>query len=274
MANDAKWWELRCIAAEDEARKQREELATLRLIVTEKFARDIEVAVRPEDAADVAKWARNPGAVRELLSYTPTVGPMRDDEPAIEMCARCGAEDGQVHNVVAFRLVEVAGATSHTIATPCPVATAWRALGDPRGQADIERAHEEALREQERRGGGVVWIDELQDLTPAQLQALDRLPYTAPRPRPWDVRVFSTSESVVAIAPPVAHEHQTNGTAIPPRPFRLASESEQAARERTSATPMLDRIFTHQSRTASDARGIDAVWEDAHYEGGYISRAM
>ena len=37
---------------------------------------------------------------------------------------------------------------AHGAATsPCVIAAAWRDLGDPRGAADIERAHEEALRE-------------------------------------------------------------------------------------------------------------------------------
>lgn len=73
-------------------------------------------SILPEkDAADVVRWAAHPEAVRELLE-------------------RAGYEAGE---------------------SPTDrrrVAAAWRALGDPRGAADIERAHEEALAEENRRG--------------------------------------------------------------------------------------------------------------------------
>ena len=46
----------------------RAELDALRLIVTEKFA-GADMYVKPEDAADLAKWAAHPEAVRELLKH-------------------------------------------------------------------------------------------------------------------------------------------------------------------------------------------------------------
>ena len=84
------------------------------------------------DDSEQVRWLLNPGAVRELLSHTP--GQIDDDS----YCPSCGVGLYESHGVTAPR--------GH-----CPVAAAWRALGDPRGAADIERAHEEALREQANR---------------------------------------------------------------------------------------------------------------------------
>lgn len=82
---------------------------------------------------DVARWVENPGAVR-LLVALPHYAPN-------ETCRDCGADVDESH-----------GQTFDHPRNPqwCRIAAAWRALGDPRGQADIERAHEEALRQNVR----------------------------------------------------------------------------------------------------------------------------
>ena len=123
----------RCGAERDEALR---ELAALRLIVTEKFA-GADMHVKPEDAADVAKWAANPGAVRELLKHTPQEALFAE---SIE-CPACDALQDEAHGITPV------GIGPDWPQRPCPIAAAWRALGDPRGAQDIERAHEEALRE-------------------------------------------------------------------------------------------------------------------------------
>ena len=85
---------------------------------------------------DVARWVENPDAVRELLKHEPTYADFND-----RTCPCCGVGDGEAHR---------RGELPHD--EHCRIAAAWRALGDPRGAADIERAHEEALRE--NRGPG------------------------------------------------------------------------------------------------------------------------
>lgn len=128
MSGDSPERSLRSIAdLAQELAELRAERDALRLIVTEKFA-GADLYVKPEDAADVAKWVANVQHVRELLKHEPMTGP----ELGIQ-CADCLARADQSHH------------------RDCLVAAAWRALGDPHGQADIERAHEEALPEQARR---------------------------------------------------------------------------------------------------------------------------
>lgn len=102
------------------------ELAALRIIASDHLAGS-NLTVKPEDAADVVKWAANPGAVRELLKWAPMYG-----------------YDGQCPSCA-----EQTERTSHR--RDCSLIAAWRALGDPRGAADIERAHEEANAEHARR---------------------------------------------------------------------------------------------------------------------------
>ncbi len=80
---------------------------------------------------DMAKWVEQPDAVRMLLD----VSPFGDGE----RCESCQCDAGESHQT------NWVGADQ--IPTHCAVAEAWRALGDPRGAADIERAHEEALRQ-------------------------------------------------------------------------------------------------------------------------------
>lgn len=78
---------------------------------------------------DMLKWLEQPEAVRELLKHEP----MTDiDQP---QCPGCGVVFGQgeAHRRTGYGTGE------------CPVATAWRALGDPRGAEDIERAWQEAI---------------------------------------------------------------------------------------------------------------------------------
>lgn len=82
---------------------------------------------------DVARWVEHPEAVRELLSHAPTsYGGER-----CEVCDTAFMEESHYRT--------------------CSVAAAWRALGDPRGAADVERAHEEALREYTRRAATAVF---------------------------------------------------------------------------------------------------------------------
>lgn len=106
-----------------------------------------------ELAPEVAKWVEHPEAVRELLDFDP-------------VSARGGAEEEFCPACDVHLTTESHGASKRN--EHCPVAAAWRALGDPRGAADIERAHEEALREQAGRrsvivstprGSGHGWID-------------------------------------------------------------------------------------------------------------------
>lgn len=87
-----------------------------------------------QDAADVMRWAQHPEAVRELLLHDP----LMFEHDAAGVCPRCDAVMGEAHNLTSR--VERTG-----LRFSCPVAAAWRALSDPRGAADVERAHEEAL---------------------------------------------------------------------------------------------------------------------------------
>lgn len=129
-------------ALQRENKTLKAELAVLRVIVTEKFARELEVAAQPDDAAEVLRWATNPGAVRELLKHTPAYAP----EDLVCPASECVTEHGR---------------WPHT--RQCPIASAWRALGDPRGAADIELAHDQALIEDE-----IHEIALRQDLTESQ----------------------------------------------------------------------------------------------------------
>ena len=88
---------------------------------------------------DVLRWVRNPDAVRALLK----------DPPA----DRNGECPGSIEYDDASRDVRgfaCGGSEYDSHRRDCPIAAAWRALGDPRGAADIENAHEEALREHSR----------------------------------------------------------------------------------------------------------------------------
>lgn len=75
---------------------------------------------------DVLAWLARPDAVRTLLKLNVYAG-------FGEVCQECGEGAGDAH------------------LRTCPIAAAWRALGDPRGQADIECAREEAEWEDRRR---------------------------------------------------------------------------------------------------------------------------
>lgn len=125
MAVDPKDFEtkdMRIERMERELRVVNAERDALRVIASDYLA-ESHLIVKPEDAADVATWAANPDAVRELLRHAPLT-----DEYDVLVCAACTAQAEEAH----FR--------------DCAIAAAWRALGDPRGAQDIERAHEEALR--------------------------------------------------------------------------------------------------------------------------------
>lgn len=202
----------------EEIAKLHSELRTLRLIVTEKFA-GADLYVKPEDAADLAKWAANPQHVRELLKLDPYRPAMIDGADG-EYCWACYATDSAAHHPT------------------CAVAAAWRALGDPRGAEDIERAHEEALREQARR---VVVFDETVNFNAAQ----------------WEALRDATNPFVQAGR---AAFHQTGGTSLPERPFRLASESQAAAqaRELEAARELNHELLGRLGAAINDRDGVRA----------------
>ena len=80
---------------------------------------------------ELAEDAAQARAVRELLRHSPVSTEDYTGNEWESICADCNENvDSRGH------------------LQRCAVAAAWRALGDPRGAADIERAHEEALREQ------------------------------------------------------------------------------------------------------------------------------
>ena len=78
------------------------------------------------DDSEQVRWLLHPEAVRILLKATPA-SPCGDREET--RCWWCH-----------FHFLDEAHSRT------CVGAAAWRDLGDPRGAADIERAHEEALR--------------------------------------------------------------------------------------------------------------------------------
>lgn len=76
---------------------------------------------------DMLRWLRHPEAVRALLKDPPAD---RNGE-----CPSTGTATGN----------KCWGDSFSPHIQDCAVAAAWRTLGDPRGQADIENAHDEAL---------------------------------------------------------------------------------------------------------------------------------
>lgn len=178
------------------------ELAALRLIVTEKFA-SADFHVKPEDAADVLRFARNMDSVRYLIGFTPS----RDNG---EVCMECGS-----------------ALPEHWAG--CRVFLAWAALDDPRAAEAIGAAFDRAMTDEARR-----------------------------RDRAYADRRFPDE-------PPFQEWAWRTG------PNRLASESEQAARQRHFepipaeywGTPIAEVML---SRRESDARGMEAVEDDARAE--------
>jgi hypothetical protein len=73
-----------------------------------------------------ATWMEQREHVATLLKLNPRTG-------EYYVCQVCEMDDGMSH------------------LQACPVAAAWRALGDPRGAEDVERAHEESLRQESQR---------------------------------------------------------------------------------------------------------------------------
>lgn len=196
-----------------------------------------------ELAPEVARWVEHPDAVRELLQLNPALS--RDEAAeAYGSCERCAAYDGEPH------------------ARDCPIAAAWRALGDPRGAADIERAHEEALRQNARlfpqwtRPGA----DEQAALNPRHVV------------QPWDVRAYQTSETILGIAATDlrAGDHVEYRLGGPPtQPIRRAEaraweaemRAEQVRTEESIAARTIRRAMW--SREQSDARGMEQVEAEA-----------
>ena len=79
---------------------------------------------------DEARWLEHPDAVRELLKHDPV------ERIDYEEVGCAGAECGGGDPTSEYRQPH-----SRT----CPIAAAWRALGDPRAVADIQQAHERAI---------------------------------------------------------------------------------------------------------------------------------
>ena len=79
---------------------------------------------------DVARWVEHPDAVRTLLESDQTHAITSMGEYEGESCDGCTEERSPSHE------------------RECQIAAAWRAIGDPRGAADIERAHDEALQQE------------------------------------------------------------------------------------------------------------------------------
>ena len=151
---------------------------------------------------DVARWVEHPDAVRELLRHSPIEPAEYSGNEWEALCRDCGEN------------VDESRASAHN--RKCLVAAAWRALGDPRGQADIERAHEEAIREYERWQDNASWRE------------------TLPR--------ALTHGEWKAVATPVQR-------------FRAALPTDELLRRLQS--PHYD------TRTESDARGMEAVEDEA-----------
>lgn len=214
----------------------RRELAKLRLIVTEKFA-GADLYVKPEDAADVAKWASNAQHVRELISHEPRVRYVDGDENS--ECPQCGTQTA-AHGRETF---PSGGPTRRY----CRVAAAWRALGDPRGAEDIERAHEEALGEKLTRSWRSLALTESQRA---------RLVETV-----GGAGSHMTMDQIADAAEAIQREARDE-------PFRLASESQAAAQARHFEPIPLEHWGTERGRLLlerrdSDARGMEAVEAEA-----------
>lgn len=161
-----------------------------------------------QDAADVARWAAQPEAVRELLKYAPQTGAY-----AVSMdCAdeNCQASDDDAH------------------LAKCRIAAAWRALGDPRGAADVERAWEEALAQ-------VPWREEDAELRRRAFSG------TLGRPRP-------SHEALLRVA--------THGEWAGMQTYAI---------EGVPCSP-LQYTFATTSRPTSDSRGMEAVEDEADAE--------
>jgi len=86
----------------------------------------------PGDASDFMKWMRNPGAVRSLLSRSGD--PVEFADFGGRTCESCSAYvESAPHN------------------NNCVVVTSWVALGDPRGNLEVHKAHVSALRSDKSR---------------------------------------------------------------------------------------------------------------------------
>lgn len=230
-------------------KKLKAELAALRLIVTEKFA-GADMHVKPEDAADVAKWAANPEAVRYLVAQTPG-----EFDPMNAYCSDCHRFHDLHHE------------------PDCRVFLAWAALDDPRAAEAIGAAFDRArpVLVDAMRGNPYVRLAEEMGLprigTAEYVGAQGVLVNGVVLPAEGDwsphrTRAHRLSESRVRRA----------------TPFRRVAESEQAARERMligsvdtsdamAASPLVsDEIILRavaSARAQSDARGMEAVEDEA-----------
>ena len=192
------------------------------------------------DDSDVSRWAANAQHVRNLMERARYAEGSDDGEAP--RCVDCGAAPWEPHTRT--QLLDSSGKPWRD----CIVAAAWRALGDPRGAADIERAHEEALRTMPGRdllSGAPVF---------ATQSALERLALRA------SDTVFGpmTDHDYTDPFAPVIHMNQRVTL------HHYASESEQAARERESEAEYYVGQATYtDARRTSDARGMEAVEDEA-----------
>lgn len=231
------------------------------------------------DDSEQVRWLENPEAVRELLAAHPVMQATVNGEDGA-VCPECYGNHGDAHQRI------------------CRVAAAWRALGDPRGAADIERAHEEALRLNTRT---------LQDLIGERFLPVNG----ANEGDTIEVQVGAGGRMSMlgVVARTIAIVDHENGPAthipfrLPPLPssvdpdqstsevaaqvsrrFRLASESAEAARARGLSPEQVEqaRRCTHRygqtlhagqtrcdrcaDRSTSDARGMEAVEAEARME--------
>lgn len=198
------------IEARQELRKTRSELDLLRTLVGDRLE-ERGIPVAPEDVADVVRWAKNPDHVRRYLKHTPVSG----DETEDGACTGCRIEEARGY--------------SHL--RKCWVAAAWRALGDPRGAEDIERAHEEGLLENRNRA------------------ALDR-PIDTSR---WSRLDGDPASDFAAARAAMAREGRPFRQVSRPPPFEPIPVEHWG-------TSIAERMLT---RRESDARGMDAVEAEA-----------
>jgi len=210
------------------------------------------------DDSEQVRWLLNPDAVRQLMKIAPTFTPEFHDER--EQCSTCRAEVGEAHD------------------KGCVTAAAWRALGDPRGAADIERAETEAWRHHVGRAdwdpslGRCLTDEERRRLGPAALRPVNGA-------NPGDLVEVAVEPTGMRMLGPVARLIGAAANAIADHAdgrFRLASESQQAAQYRRDVAE-LDRFTGPQAhhpaqyrclelRRDSDARGMEAVEDEAHRE--------